>query len=56
MQLPNGTLQRTKNGLHAFQAVTIFLAWAITIGIFTKSGTIDGRIDYFFVLVHIPLS
>ena len=42
--------QRTKNMVHAVQALLIFVAAMITIAIFTKDGPSDGRITYFFVL------
>lgn len=43
--------QRVKNVLHALQALAIFVAWAITIAILTKTGKVDGRIWYYFALV-----
>lgn len=51
MQLPANVLQRSKNILHAIQGLLIFLAWAVTIAVFTKTGTTDGRSKYFFALV-----
>ncbi|KAI4214056.1 MAG: hypothetical protein LQ351_003460 [Letrouitia transgressa] len=50
MRLPENFLQKAKVGLHAIQGFVIFLAWAIIIAIFTKDGTTDGRIKYFFAL------
>lgn len=44
--------QRTKNVIHAIQALAIFVAWAITIAILTKGGKTDGRIWYYFALVR----
>ncbi|KAL8725428.1 MAG: hypothetical protein Q9166_007360 [cf. Caloplaca sp. 2 TL-2023] len=50
MRLPENLLQKTKIVLHGIQGVVIFLSWAITIAIFTKDGSTDGRIKYFFAL------
>ncbi|KAL8771431.1 MAG: hypothetical protein Q9209_003099 [Squamulea sp. 1 TL-2023] len=50
MRLPDNILQKTKIVLHGVQGLVIFLAWAITISIFTKDGSTDGRIKYFFAL------
>ncbi|KAL8948427.1 MAG: hypothetical protein Q9222_005379 [Ikaeria aurantiellina] len=50
MKLPDNILQKVKIVLHAIQGFVIFLAWAITIAIFTKPGTTDGRTKYFFAL------
>ena len=43
--------QRAKNGLHALQALLIFLGAVITIALYTKGGRGDGRINYYFILV-----
>ena len=43
--------QRVKNVIHALQALSIFVAWAITIAILTKTGKVDGRVWYYFALV-----
>ena len=43
--------QRTKNVIHAIQALAIFVAWAMIIALLTKGGKIDGRIWYYFALV-----
>ena len=45
--------QRAKNGIHALQALIIFLGAVITIAIYAKSGQSDGRINYYFALVCI---
>ncbi|KAL8700851.1 MAG: hypothetical protein Q9201_005221 [Fulgogasparrea decipioides] len=50
MRLPDSFLQKVKIVLHAIQGFVIFLAWAITIAIFTKDGTTDGRTKFFFAL------
>ncbi|KAL9016083.1 MAG: hypothetical protein Q9185_006550 [Variospora sp. 1 TL-2023] len=50
MRLPENLLPKTKIVLHGVQGFVIFLAWAITIAIFTKPGSTDGRIKYFFAL------
>ncbi len=49
MKLPH--LPKVKNALHGVQAFTIFLAWCVTIAVFTKSGKTDGRTKYYFALV-----
>ncbi|EHA22301.1 hypothetical protein ASPNIDRAFT_213924 [Aspergillus niger ATCC 1015] len=41
---------RTKNLIHGFQGFIIFLAWALTIAVFTKGGGIDGRSAWYFAL------
>lgn len=46
-----GNLGRTKNLLHCAQAFIIFLAWALTIAIWTKGDGIDGRTVYYWILV-----
>lgn len=51
MQLPANALQRAKNVIHGIQGLVIFLAWAVTIAVFTRSGKTDGRTKYFFTLV-----
>ena len=45
--------QRAKKGIHALQALIIFIGALITIAIFTKGGQGDGRINYYFVLVRL---
>lgn len=52
MRLPDNLLQKTKVVLHGLQGFVIFLSWAIIIAIFTKDGSTDGRIKYFFALVR----
>lgn len=44
---------RTKNIIHGVQAFVIFLAWALTIAVFTKGGGIDGRSAWYWALVSI---
>ncbi|KAL8667962.1 MAG: hypothetical protein Q9168_007172, partial [Polycauliona sp. 1 TL-2023] len=50
MRLPENILQKSKIVLHGIQGLVIFLAWAITISIFTKDGSTDGRVKYLFAL------
>ncbi|KAL8932164.1 MAG: hypothetical protein Q9216_006939 [Gyalolechia sp. 2 TL-2023] len=50
MRLPENLLQKAKIALHGVQGFVIFLAWAITIAIFTKPGSTDGRTKFFFAL------
>jgi translocation protein SEC72 len=51
MRLPSASPGRVKTLIHAAQAFLIFLAWAMTIAVFTKSGGIDGRSGWFFGVV-----
>lgn len=63
MQLPTlpamleNHLQRIKNVVHGIHGFLIFLGWAMTIAVFTKSGKTDGRTKYYFALCFftIPL-
>ncbi|KAL8768398.1 MAG: hypothetical protein Q9194_005716, partial [Teloschistes cf. exilis] len=50
MQFSENFLQKLKTILHAIQGLIVFLAWAITIAIFTKPGSTDGRTKFFFAL------
>lgn len=51
-QMSGGSLARTKNILHFLQGFCIFLAWALTIAIWTKGGSgIDGRTGWYWGLV-----
>ncbi|KAI1912127.1 hypothetical protein LOZ53_004794 [Ophidiomyces ophidiicola] len=50
MNLPHFNTSRTKTLLHAFQAFIIFLAWAMTIAVFTRDGKTDGRTAWYFAL------
>lgn len=43
--------QRAKNGVHALQALLIFIAAAMMIAVFTKGGQNDGRLRFYFALV-----
>lgn len=43
--------QRAKNGVHALQALMVFIGAVITIAIYAKGGQDGGRINYYFVLV-----
>ncbi|KAJ6130682.1 hypothetical protein N7512_003462 [Penicillium capsulatum] len=58
MRLPSpsgGNLGRTKNMLHFGQAFIIFIAWALTIAIWTKGDGIDGRTVFYWILCWISL-
>ncbi|KAK2786409.1 hypothetical protein FQN51_003596 [Onygenales sp. PD_10] len=46
----NFQFPRVKTLLHAFQAFVIFLAWALTIAVFTRAGATDGRTAWYFAL------
>ncbi|KAL8902553.1 MAG: hypothetical protein Q9207_004589 [Kuettlingeria erythrocarpa] len=50
MQLPQNLLQKSKVVLHGIQGLVVFLAWAITIAVFTKPGSTDGRTKFYFAL------
>ncbi|KAJ5689029.1 hypothetical protein N7462_003421 [Penicillium macrosclerotiorum] len=50
-----GNLGRTKNIIHFVQGFIIFLAWAMTIGIWTKGDGIDGRTVWYWVLCWISV-
>ncbi|KAJ5104783.1 hypothetical protein NUU61_002130 [Penicillium alfredii] len=51
LQRPSGgSLGRTKNFIHFAQALIIFVAWAMTIAIWTKGDGIDGRTVWYWVL------
>ncbi|KAL9111131.1 MAG: hypothetical protein Q9227_004394 [Pyrenula ochraceoflavens] len=39
---------KIKNYIHALQGVIIFFAWALTIAVFTRDGSTDGRTGWFF--------
>jgi translocation protein SEC72 len=56
MRLPSTSPARVKTLIHAFQAVLIFFAWALTIAVFTKGDGIDGRSGWFFGLVRVILT
>jgi hypothetical protein len=51
LRMPSTSPARIKNLIHGFQAVLIFLAWVLTIAVFTKSGGIDGRSGWYFGVV-----
>lgn len=44
---------RTKNLIHGVQGFIIFLAWALTIAVFTKGDGIDGRSAWYWALVSL---
>lgn len=43
-----------KNIVHFVQAILIFLAWALTIAVWTKGDGIDGRTAWYWALVSFP--
>ncbi|KKK15026.1 hypothetical protein ARAM_004664 [Aspergillus rambellii] len=55
MRRPSFNPGRTKNAIHGLQAFIIFLAWALTIAVFTKSGGIDGRSGWYFGLCWLTI-
>ncbi|KAJ5223500.1 hypothetical protein N7468_008042 [Penicillium chermesinum] len=54
-RLSGGNLGRTKNIIHFSQAFIIFIAWALTIAIWTKGGGVDGRTVFYWVLCWISV-
>jgi len=54
MELPIHRFQDIKTGIHIFQGVLIFVAWAMTIAIL-RSGNIDGRIGWEFGLAFLSI-
>ncbi|KAJ5134704.1 hypothetical protein N7526_006069 [Penicillium atrosanguineum] len=54
-RLSGGNLGRTKNLIHFAQAFIIFLAWALTIAIWTKGDGIDGRTVYYWILCWVSM-
>lgn len=52
MKLPASLQLKGKSYIHGLQGLIIFLAWALTIAVFTKDGKTDGRTKYYFVLVR----
>ncbi|CAG8388884.1 unnamed protein product [Penicillium salamii] len=55
MPRPSGGLGRTKNIIHFVQAFIIFIAWAMTIAIWTKKGGIDGRTGWYWGLCWLSI-
>lgn len=51
---PNINPGKMKNVLHGSQAVLIFLAWVLTIAVWTKGDGIDGRTAWYWALVSFP--
>ncbi|KAI2694732.1 hypothetical protein CBS147332_9561 [Penicillium roqueforti] len=50
-----GSLGRTKNIIHFIQGFIIFLAWALTIAIWTKGDGIDGRTGWYWGLCWLSI-
>jgi len=50
MKLLQTHMQKIKTGVHATQALALFIAWAITIAVLTGSGSTDGRVGFYFAL------
>lgn len=51
MKLQLDSFGQYKIWLYTFQAVVIFLAWALTIAVFTREGENDGRVGWYLGLV-----
>lgn len=52
MKLELDRFGQFKNYIHIFQAVVLFLAWALTIAVLTQRGENDGRVGWYFGLVR----
>jgi len=55
MRLPLDHFGKIKNYIHIGQAAVLFLAWILTIAIFTRSGTTDGRVGWYFGLCWLTI-
>lgn len=53
MKIPVSLQHKGKSYIHGIQGLIVFLAWALTIAVFTKDGKTDGRTKYYFALVRI---
>jgi translocation protein SEC72 len=51
MKLELDQFGQYKTYIHIGQAVVLFLAWALTIAVLTRSGSNDGRVGWYFGLV-----
>ncbi|MCJ1256776.1 hypothetical protein MMC24_004600 [Lignoscripta atroalba] len=50
MRLPNAFVGRGKQVLHALQALLVFVAWAVTIAIFTQPDSTGSPTTFYFIL------
>ncbi|KAF9631160.1 hypothetical protein BFW01_g2022 [Lasiodiplodia theobromae] len=55
MRVQQSKIQKAKTACHATQGLLIFVAGCILIAIFTKDGTTDGRVRYFFALCFLTM-
>lgn len=55
MRVQQSKIQKGKTAAHATQGLLIFVAGCITLSIFTKAGSTDGRTRYFFALCFLTL-
>lgn len=53
MRLQLDHFGKVKNYIHMGQGAILFLAWVLTIAIFTRDGTTDGRVGWYFGLVRL---
>lgn len=51
MRLAQDRLATTKNYIHAAQGCILFLAAILTIAVYTRDGSTDGRTSWYFALV-----
>jgi len=56
MKLELDSLGQIKNYVHMGQAVVLFLAWALQIAVLAQSGENDGRVGWYFGLVHASIA
>jgi len=55
MQLQLDHFGKIKHFIHFAQAGVLFLAWVLTIALFTRSGSSDGRVGWYFGLCWLTL-
>jgi translocation protein SEC72 len=51
MRLQLDKFGQIKTYIHTGQGAILFLAWVLTIALFTREGTNDGRVGWYFGLV-----
>ncbi|KIX10515.1 uncharacterized protein Z518_01598 [Rhinocladiella mackenziei CBS 650.93] len=55
MRLQLDKFGQIKNWIHIGQAIVLFLAWVLTIAVFTKDGSTDGRVGWYFGLCWLTI-
>lgn len=51
MRIPQTKMQKIKIGIHAVQALLVFVAGCLTLAVMTKSGSFGGETGFYFALV-----